>query len=209
MSNVRDTPNSAMSAGISIFAPYQAIGSTHLAHRIHTFGASGSGTTSLGRAIARQLGCTHLDTDSYYWHKTNTPFTEKRCPAKRIELIKRDTKDVEDWVLSGSICSWGDPLLESFTLAVLVLLDTDIRMKRLADRERHRYGNRIDHGGDRYESHVEFMDWAQSYDTAKAPIRSLDLHLSWAERLKCPVLQVNSLRTSEELAVQILGSEIS
>ena len=34
-------------------------------HRLHTLGASGSGTTTLGRALAERLQCPHFDTDDY------------------------------------------------------------------------------------------------------------------------------------------------
>jgi len=34
--------------------------------RVHIVGASGSGTTTLGRALATQLGCPHVDTDDVF-----------------------------------------------------------------------------------------------------------------------------------------------
>lgn len=33
---------------------------------IHIYGASGSGTSTLGSFISKQLGCTFMDTDDYY-----------------------------------------------------------------------------------------------------------------------------------------------
>ena len=38
--------------------------------RIHILGASGSGTTTLGRALAERLQCRHFDTDDYFWLPT-------------------------------------------------------------------------------------------------------------------------------------------
>jgi adenylate kinase family enzyme len=35
--------------------------------RIHILGASGSGTTTLAKALANELGYKHFDTDDYYW----------------------------------------------------------------------------------------------------------------------------------------------
>ena len=37
---------------------------------IHIFGASGSGTTTLGKKICSELGYTLMDTDAYYWIPT-------------------------------------------------------------------------------------------------------------------------------------------
>lgn len=46
--------------------------------RIHITGASGSGTTTLGKAIAKKYGIKHFDTDDFYWQKTKIPFTKKK-----------------------------------------------------------------------------------------------------------------------------------
>jgi adenylate kinase family enzyme len=52
-------------------------------------GASGSGTTTLGAALARRLGCPHHDADDYFWLPTPTdpPFTEARPPSARLERL--------------------------------------------------------------------------------------------------------------------------
>ena len=41
--------------------------------RIHVFGASGAGVTTLGRALADALGTPHHDTDDYFWLPTTPP----------------------------------------------------------------------------------------------------------------------------------------
>ena len=38
---------------------------------IHIFGASGSGTTTLGKKICEELGYTQMDTDDYFWMPTS------------------------------------------------------------------------------------------------------------------------------------------
>lgn len=57
---------------------------------IHILGASGSGTTTLGRAIQQTFGHTHLDTDDYFWVPTDPPYIEKRIPHERQRLLKHD-----------------------------------------------------------------------------------------------------------------------
>ncbi|HWB58273.1 MAG TPA: AAA family ATPase [Chthoniobacteraceae bacterium] len=125
--------------------------------RLHIFGASGSGATTLGSHLANHLHCKFLDTDSYYWLPTNPPFTHKRPPTERIRMIERDIAGVTDWVLSGSLCSWGDPLLHHFTTAIFLYLPAKLRMSRLAAREHQRYGLRIHPGGDMHTTHLQFM----------------------------------------------------
>lgn len=175
-----------------------------MAHRIHIFGASGSGASTLGAHLARKIGGLHLDTDSYYWQETDPPFTQKRNPAERISMIERDVLGVTNWVLSGSISNWGDALLHRFTLAVFLYLDPAIRMARIAARERERYGSRILPGGEMRQQHLEFMEWAGSYDFAKAPIRSFDLHERWMLELSCPIIRLDSDRPVGELCDAVL-----
>jgi adenylate kinase family enzyme len=59
-------------------------------HRIHILGASGSGTTTLGRALAERLQCPHFDTDDYFWLPTDPPFTHQRERTQRQRLLMDD-----------------------------------------------------------------------------------------------------------------------
>jgi len=161
-------------------------------HRIHIFGASGSGTTTLGSALSKRLNTLHLDTDDYYWKETEIPYTEKYSPAERIHNIKNRISAHQSWVLSGSLCSWGGPLTEFFSHAIFVYLNPEVRLRRLRQRERLRYGGRIDRSGDMHEKHNRFLEWAAAYDTAVPPTRSLQMHRAWVAELKCPVIELNS-----------------
>lgn len=154
--------------------------------------------------LAERLRGKFLDTDAYYWLPTDPPFTEKRDPADRIAMIERDVREADNWVLSGSLCGWGDPLVRRFTLAVFLYLPPRLRMERLARREQDRYGGRIAPDGDRHAAHVAFMDWARSYDSAVAPVRSLDLHETWMQALPCPVMRLDSSQPTAALCDEIL-----
>ncbi len=110
------------------------------------FGASGSGTSTLGQKICGELGYTWMDTDDYFWMPTTPPFTQKRPREERIELMKKDIDEAENAVLSGSIAGWGDALIPYFTLAVRIEMDRNLRMERLKNREKQRFGSRIDPG---------------------------------------------------------------
>ena len=70
---------------------------------IHIFGASGSGTTTLGRKICEELGYQLMDTDDYFWMPTEPKFTIKRPREERIELMTRDIHNAENVVISGSL----------------------------------------------------------------------------------------------------------
>ena len=63
---------------------------------IHIFGASGSGTSTLGRAVADRAGFRFLDTDDYYWLPAEPMYTLKRPIPERLALMERDLDAAED-----------------------------------------------------------------------------------------------------------------
>lgn len=158
---------------------------------IHIYGASGSGTTTLGRYISEKSGYFFMDTDDYFWEPTNPPYTVKRSPSIRLQFMKEDIERHDNVVISGSLVDWGDELIPLFTLAIRVETDTDIRLQRLNRREREKFGSRIDFGGDMYENHLEFIKWADSYDHGGMDMRSKAKHDDWQKKLICPLLFVD------------------
>ena len=171
-------------------------------HVIHIFGASGSGTSTLGCAIADTFGYTFMDTDNYFWMPTDPPFTTKRPREERVVLMRREIESAENAVLSGSLTDWGDELIPYFTLVIRLVTDTDIRLARLAARERMRFGTRLDPGGDMYEEHLKFMAWAAQYDDGGLNMRSKASHDAWQTLLTCPALTLDGAAPlAENLAV--------
>lgn len=96
---------------------------------IHIFGASGSGTSTLGKRIAKELNFKFMDTDDYFWIHTDPPYTTKRPREERIGMMKADIENAENVVISGSLTDWGDVLIPYFTLAIRVNTDTQTRLK--------------------------------------------------------------------------------
>lgn len=165
---------------------------------IHIYGASGSGTSTLGKYISEQLGYFLIDTDDYFWEPTNPPYTTKRCPSSRIELIRKDIERHDNVVISGSLVGWGDELMPLFTQAIRIETAADIRLQRLKIREREKFGSRIDIGGDMYDNHMKFINWAASYDDGGMDMRSKRKHDHWEKQLGCPLILVDgSMPVSE------------
>lgn len=163
-------------------------------HRIHIFGASGSGTSTLGRSLASAIGTQAFDTDDFYWHPTDPPFIHKRDVPERVALMQAMFLPRSDWVLSGSLDSWSEGIAHRFTLAVFLTVDTDIRLERLRARERRRYGADMEEGGSHFEATRGFLNWSAGYDAGLRPGRSRLRHEVWAESLACPVLRLDGHR---------------
>jgi adenylate kinase family enzyme len=169
-----------------------------MSQRIHILGASGSGTTTLGRALAERLQCPHFDTDDYFWLPTDPPYTHQRERTERQRLLMDDLTAQEQWVLSGSLCGWGDVAIPRFELVAFLSIPHDRRMARLRQRELVRFGERILPGGDMYEQSQTFLVWAASYDQGGLDIRSRRLHDQWLGTLPCPIICFEGEYTIEE-----------
>ncbi|UFN47988.1 hypothetical protein LPC08_18505 [Roseomonas sp. OT10] len=173
--------------------------------RMHVIGASGSGTSTLGEALAARLGLPWHDTDDFYWVPTDPPYTTRRPVPERLARMNAALDDSRGWVMSGSLISWGDSLTERLTFVVFLALDQGERMRRLRAREASRYGRRIGPGGDMHQGSVSFLDWAASYDTAGLETRSRRSQEAWLARLHCPLLRLDSLMPVGTLVEAVLA----
>ena len=178
-------------------------------HRhIHIVGASGSGTTTLGAALAARLEYEHLDTDSFYWKQTDPPFQEARPVEMRRKLLRSVIDAVPAWVLSGSLSGWGDVFIPEFDLVIFLSLPHDVRMKRLEHRELGRYGaDAISAGGAMHESYTAFLAWASRYDSAGFEQRSRALHEAWLGEMPVPVIRIDGELTTDR-QIEILFDQL-
>ncbi|MDR0324514.1 MAG: AAA family ATPase [Oscillospiraceae bacterium] len=167
------------------------------ANIIHILGASGSGTSTLGQALEREYGYKWLDTDDYFWLPTNPLFTTQRPHEERIPLMETSIENNPKCVISGSLCGWGDVFIPKFDLVIYIYTPADIRKERLEKREYKRFGERIQEGGDMYDEHIKFMDWAMAYDTGDIHMRSAKRHDDWLRQIACPVINLNGTDACE------------
>jgi adenylate kinase family enzyme/N-acetylglutamate synthase-like GNAT family acetyltransferase len=166
--------------------------------RIHVLGASGSGTTTLGHALAKHYSLPFIDSDDIFWEKTDPPYTVKN--ADREAHLAAALGEV-DWVLSGSSMGWGDFLRTRFTHLIFLTLDPAVRLSRLRTREKARHGACIAEGGNLHRQNQEFLAWAAGYDGETFKGRSLIIHEKWLRDLPCPVLRLGgTLATTEQVS---------
>ena len=123
---------------------------------IHVFGASGSGTSTLAKAICDRTGFHMIEVDSYFWLPTDPPFTIRRSSDESTALMQKDIDRFKNVVVAGSAAGWGDFLIPQLSLAIRLVTPTEIRIERIKQREFMRFGERIQPGGDMYEQHQKF-----------------------------------------------------
>ncbi|MEO0788433.1 MAG: AAA family ATPase [Bacteroidota bacterium] len=178
--------------------------------KIYIFGASGSGVTTLGQTLSKQLAYPYYDADDFYWIKTDPPFEQK------VPFLERQKNAIEalcqhkNWVFGGSIVSWGDIIYDQFNLAVFLYVPTQIRMNRLQQREIDRYGPKVNNEPTKSKS-TAFLEWASHYDDPPESGwmgRSLFLHRQWMTKLSCPILDISGEQTVDQ-RLQIIADHLA
>ena len=81
------------------------------AHRYLLFGNSGSGKTTMARALVKEHGLVHLDLDSVAWSSPGV----RRGTSESLAEIERFLARNESWVIEGCYADLMDPILSAAT----------------------------------------------------------------------------------------------
>jgi len=169
--------------------------------RLHILGASGSGTTTLGHALAARWAVPHADADDYFWMPTTPPFLQKRDEMQRVALMREIFVSRPAWVLSGSMLGWGESVVAECDAIVFLTLDPTERLRRLEAREViRRRGQPHDD-----EAWRVFRRWAEGYDDPAFDGRSRVEHGRWLAAIGKPVLRLDSRSTVTEMVDAVCG----
>lgn len=167
--------------------------------KLHIFGASGTGVTTLGRALSEKFSIPYFDSDDYFWQQSDIPFTARRKPFERNALIVRDLGKQSSWILGGSVINWGEGIFPPFDLIVFLWLPAEIRLARLEAREFERYGNIVLEDPHRKSLYQAFMQWAADYDNVTGIAnRNIAAHEQWLKRQTDMVIALRGDLTTEE-----------
>jgi len=81
-----------------------------------------------------------------------------------------------------------------------------LRLARLRERERERYGaEAIAPGGALHDKHEAFIGWAASYEDGEPVNRSRRMHEQWLATLPCPVLRLEEPRAVDDHVAAVLA----
>ena len=166
---------------------------------IHLLGPSGSGTSTLGKAISQRLNIPWFDSDDIYWIKTDPPFTKKRDTVERQFILKELYNTNSNLVLSGSMLKWGNQIRDKIDLIIYLYLEPEKRIKRIIKREKERFGNRIEENNDMHQGHLEFINWARKYESGDMNMRSKNSEEKWIEECNCQKLRIDKEMNIEEM----------
>lgn len=169
------------------------------------FGSAGSGKTTLGKMVAKELEFPYFDIDDYIWRKdTERPFTIMYAREEKAGRLMSDIVQGKYFVMAGSMDSFNAPFVPLFDLAVHITAPVDVRITRIHEREYSLFGERILEGGDMYEDHQRFLEQSAKYDTDGSPC--MEMHSAWAGSLPCKVLRLNGVEALNENVERIVNA---
>ncbi|BCL76562.1 adenylate kinase [Jeongeupia sp. HS-3] len=163
--------------------------------RVLVTGAAGSGTSTLGEALAQRWGVRFLEADAYFWLPTQPPFSAKREPAERKALLVQALEGHGSSVVAGSVIAWGPEIEDTFDLVVFLYVSTEVRLQRLKQREETLFG----------QANPAFLEWASQYDAGPPEGRSLAKHNAWLAARQCPVVRLVGDHPVTELLSRLVG----
>jgi gluconate kinase len=169
------------------------------ARKVLIFGAAGSGSSTIAKAIAHEYGHHWIEVDEALFMPTDPPFSVRRSLDEVREIVFDSWKKAESVIVCGSIVGWGDELKHDFDLVIFVHVDVEVRIQRIKHREAKRFGSRVLEGGDMHRQHLEFLDWVRSYETGDPNIRSLAQHRQWLSSITVPIVEI-----TEDLAMDAI-----
>lgn len=149
-------------------------------------GGNGAGKSTLGRALAAALGCRFLDVEDYYFPSPAPGDYPYRAARKREDFLERLLADLAapgDLVMASVKGDFGPDPAALFTHAVLVDVPKALRLERVRNRSRARFGPRMAPGGDLYEQEEAFFAMA-------AGRSSRDVE-NWLSSVRLPALRVD------------------
>jgi adenylate kinase family enzyme len=171
--------------------------------RLHIFGASGSGVSTLGNALKNLWGIPYFDTDDYFWIPTEPPFVQRREETERNNLLKQNVEQHVSWIVGGSMIHWNICL--DANLIIFLWLPPKIRLERLQSREFERYGLSLYIDKNRRQKFEHFLRWAEDYDNNTGIAnRTLKAHEEWLNTITQPVLKIIGDVTIEEKILRIM-----
>jgi adenylate kinase family enzyme len=162
--------------------------------RVLITGAAGSGTSTLGTALARAIGASFIDADDHFWIASDPPFQAKRAPADRLDSLLDEIGRASAVVVAGSVVGWGAEIEDGFSLIVFLSVPTEVRLARLKQRELDRFG-KVD---------ASFLHWASQYDEGRLPGRSRAIHEQWLSSRACPTIRISGEVSPQEGIVRIV-----
>lgn len=130
---------------------------------IHVMGASGTGTSTIGELLGRELGYDVIESDFYKWKQTVPEFQVMRPIEESNKLLMDKINSSKNLVITGSLHS-NPVTFDYIDLIIYLKCPTFIRMRRIKKRDVAIGRNSLKEEGAVKENFLGFLYLAKNYN---------------------------------------------
>ena len=161
-------------------------------------GLNGCGKSTLGRALAKELGFSFIDNEDLFFTRTeeSAPYSNACTRAEAEAKLREAVKGEGSFVFAAVRGDYGKEVEALYQYAVYIEVPAEIRQQRLHSRSFRKFGDRMLPGGDLYQAEEQFFQ--------KAAMRTDAYVLDWLGSLNCKVIRVDGTEPVEKNIAYIL-----
>lgn len=155
-------------------------------------GLNGCGKSTLGKALAQELGLYFLDNEYLFFSRNHTdePYTNPRSKEEANRFFSQEISEHENFVFAAVTGDYASNAENLYQYAILLEAPKEIRMERIVNRSFQKFGERMLPGGDLHRQEDAFFQYVRN--------RPEDHVEKWVKRLNCPILRVDGTKPIEE-----------
>ena len=153
-------------------------------------GLNGSGKTTLGMRLADRLKYDSLNDEDYYFFESEIPFSKSRTEDEAKEYVISYLRCHKNVVMVATRGDLSERINSMYDCVIYLSAPVGIRLSRIKERDRKRFGERVLPGGDMYEQQRRFHEFALLRTTEKIE--------KWMEMLECTVIKLDGTRNVDE-----------
>lgn len=161
-----------------------------MANGILVFGLNGSGKSTLGKKLAQMLDYKFMDIEDYYFEDSIVPYSKMRTREECTKLMVSDIKKHDNFVLSAVTGDFGNEVISAISLGVYMYAPLDLRLKRIKQRSIDKFGERVNFGGDMYDSEESFFKMVHERNSDKVE--------KWLESVSLPIIEIDGIKGVDE-----------
>lgn len=165
---------------------------------IQICGLNGCGKSTLGQALAEQIGFHFIDNENLYFSRTNTdePYTNPKSRREVERLLLEEVRKHPDFVFSAVKGDYGKEIVPMYSYVVVMEVPPKIRAQRVRNRSFLKFGSRMLMGGDLHDQEEAFFQMVDS--------RNDDYLENWLQQVNCPILRVDGTKPVAENVAYII-----